>query len=103
MMVSGRGYGWRIRFQWNHENASEASMPSNAAWEETTSRETKLATRAGWSSAMRCPTRAPRSWPTTCQRSCPRASITVTMSFAVVRLQYMAWSPGLGPGLSLSP
>ena len=47
MRVSGSGCGWRIRFQWNHANASDASMPSNAAWEDTTSSEVKLAIRSG--------------------------------------------------------
>ena len=62
-------------------------MLSNAACEATTSREVKVRTRLGWSRAIRWPTRAPRSWPTTWYESKPSSTITSTWSRAVVRLQ----------------
>ena len=86
-MVSGRGEGWRIRCQWNQANDRDASMFSNAACEGTTSSDVNVLTRSGWSSAMRCPTLAPLSWPTTWYESKPSESITSTWSWAVVRLQ----------------
>ena len=76
-------------------------MFSKTAWEATTSSEVKVRTCAGWSSAMRWPTRAPRSWPTTWKRSKPSAAITSTWSRAEARLQWSSNSSEAG--LLLSP
>ena len=59
-----------------------------------------------WSSASRCATRPPRSWPATKKRSWPRPLISAAMSAAIARLLCSAWSASgvaAGPGLVESP
>jgi hypothetical protein len=60
------------------------------------------ATRSGASRARRCATRAPRSWLAKAKVAKPSASISASMSPAIARLLYAAWSPD-GAGLKLPP
>ncbi len=53
----------------------------------TISSTASRSTRSGWSIAIRCDTRAPRSCATTWNRSWPKCAIVATRSFAISRLE----------------
>ena len=58
---------------------------------------TSRLTTSGWSMAVRKATNAPRSWPTTAKRSCPRWRTRPTTSSAIARLDDWA-CPGASGG-----
>ena len=59
-----------------------------------TARPTVVSAATAPGGPWRCGTRrsAPRSWPATAKRSCPRTSISATTSPAIARLDAWAWS-----------
>src|SRR5436190_5339855 len=65
--------------------ANRAFVRASASPIGTASSTTRWLTRAGWSSAVRSATYAPRSWPTTANRSWASADISPTASLAIAR------------------
>ena len=73
-MRSGRSNGWIRKNHQKYLVANSRFVRSYIVAVGAMSSTARRSTWSGWSSAMRCATRPPRSWPITAKRSNPSAT-----------------------------